>query len=492
MKNKVGSFLIILAIVSMFILSVPVVPTSIGAQDIKTPVTINYWSIYPSSDPYTPKHQIYIDQFLAKNKNIKIVHQGTNFWDYFTKLKTAQAGGDIIDVYWQDIVSVKFRAKNEVAANLKQFIQADKTDMSQWTKNDIDTVSYQNGIYAMVFSSDSRVLYYNKTHFKAAGLDPTKPPKTYEELNSYAQKLTIYENPDKKRLSQVGFHPRLGNNAIQQIVWPMGGSFFDNKGNPTINKTENVAAIKWWVDIARSYPLRAMNGFTSEHSDGTGKDQSFIQGATSMVIDGDWLAWQIAKVSPELDYGVTSVPYTKADYRSSWSGGFTLEMSAKSDGDRAKAAWEFMKYMTGIDVQSDMSNKLDFLPANTKAIEKLKETANTNQKLIFDEFSFRRHVDYCEASPEWWMYVQEQLSKAEGNEITAQQAMDTAQKNLAVVIDEYNITNQGSEIPVIPIAAGAGGLLVLIVLIVVFRSKNKKNKDSLNKNSLNRDNAIKK
>lgn len=312
---------------------------------------------------------MYIDKFLEKNKNINIVHQGTNFWDYFTKLKTAQAGGDIIDVYWQDIVSVKFRAKNEVAANLKPYLNKEKVDMTQWTKNDLDTVSFDGGIYAMVFSSDSRVLYYNKSHFKEAGLDPNKPPKTFEELKDYASKLTIYETPDKKRLKQVGFHPRLGNNSIQQIVWPMGGKFFDDDGNPTLNLKENIDAVKWWVDVARSYPLRAMNGFTSEHSDGSGKDQSFIQGATSMVIDGDWLAWQIQKVNPSLDYGVIAVPYTKEEYRSNWSGGFTLEMSAKSKDEKADAAFAFMEYMTGVEVQSYMNKSLDFLPANTKAIE---------------------------------------------------------------------------------------------------------------------------
>ena len=34
-------------------------------------------------------------------------------------------------------------------------------------------------------------MYYNVDMFKAAGLDPEKPPKTYEELVAAAQKLTI-------------------------------------------------------------------------------------------------------------------------------------------------------------------------------------------------------------------------------------------------------------------------------------------------------------
>lgn len=471
MKEK-----ILVTLVFIIMVLSPVFPTNVStvksdASETADKVTINYWSIYPSTDPYTPKHQVYIDRFIENNPNIRIEHQGTNFWDYFTKLRTAQAGGDVIDVYWQDIVSVKFRAKNNVAANIKPYLDRDNVDMSQWTQNDIDTVSYGRGIYAMVFSSDSRVLYYNKDHFEAAGLDPQSPPVTFEQLKEYAELLTIYETDERRRLVQVGFHPRLGNNAIQQIVWPMGGTFFDDRGNPTVNIQQNIDAVQWWIDIARSYPLRAMNGFTSEHSDGTGKDQSFIQGATSIVIDGDWLAWQIEKLNPSLNYGVTAVPYTKEEYRSNWSGGFTLEMSARSQGDKAKAAWEFMKYMTGIEVQGEMNQTLDFLPANTKAIELISKTANDNQRRIFEEFQFRRHVDYLEAAPEWWIYVQEQLSKAEGGEITAQEAMDAAQRNLEAVIEEYELTNVGSDIPVVPLIAGGAGLILLIVIIVIIKSK---------------------
>lgn len=471
MNSKTFKTILISLISIAFILSGTYKVREVSGEAIGEKTKFVYWTIYPATDPYTPKHQAYIDKFVADNPEIEIVHQGTNFWDYFTKLKTAQAGGDVIDVYWHDIVSVKFRAKNKVAANLKPYLERDNIDMSQWTENDIDTVSFNKGIYAMVFSSDSRILYYNKDHFIAAGLDPNSPPSTFEQIKEYAEKMTIYETEERKRLVQVGFHPRLGNNAIQQIVWPMGGSFFDKDGNPTINRPENIAAVQWWIDIAQSYPLRAMNGFTSEHSEGTGKDQSFMQGATSIIIDGDWLAWQIEKYNPELNYGVAAVPYTDKEYRSNWSGGFTLEMSAKSTDKKADAAWKFIKYMTGVEVQTNIIEELDFLPANTKAIDALSKTATANQKLVFGEFPYRRHVDYCEGSPEWWIYVQEQLSKAESKEITAQEAMDTAQVNLKAIIDEYEITNMGTDIPIGPIVVGVIIFIAVVILLIFVRKK---------------------
>ncbi|MCX4165849.1 MULTISPECIES: sn-glycerol-3-phosphate ABC transporter substrate-binding protein UgpB [Paraburkholderia] len=44
-------------------------------------------------------------------------------------------------------------------------------------------------LISMPFNSSTPVLYYNKDAFKKAGLDPNKPPKTWQELQQDAQKL---------------------------------------------------------------------------------------------------------------------------------------------------------------------------------------------------------------------------------------------------------------------------------------------------------------
>jgi len=48
---------------------------------------------------------------------------------------------------------------------------------------------------SMPFNSSTPVLYYNVTAFEKAGLDPDKPPKTWEEVADYAKKLTAAGYP---------------------------------------------------------------------------------------------------------------------------------------------------------------------------------------------------------------------------------------------------------------------------------------------------------
>ena len=43
--------------------------------------------------------------------------------------------------------------------------------------------------YSMPFNSSTPLLYYNKSLFKKAGLDPEKPPVTFDEVVAVSRKL---------------------------------------------------------------------------------------------------------------------------------------------------------------------------------------------------------------------------------------------------------------------------------------------------------------
>lgn len=405
-----------------------------------TKVTIDYWSIYPDSDEYAPKHKALLDEFMKDNPNITIVHHGFNFYDYFTKVSTAQAGGTNIDVYWNDIVNVKYRAESGVAANLKPYMDADQVDLSQFSSASIDAASYNGGIYALPIEADVRVLYYNKDLFVEAGLDPEKPPTTFEEMYEYNKKL-IKLSDDGTTYDRIGFHPMLGNNAIQCLVWPLGGSFFDGNGTPTINTEVNKKGIKWWVDFNKQYDSRKINAFTATYSDAGGADTSFMQGVNGMVIEESGLAWKLEQEAPNIRYGVAPIPYYGEENHKTWSGAFTLEVSGRTNNLKKQAAWKFVQYMTGVDVQTRFMSELNFTPANLKAQEIIAKTANENQKQIFNEFKFARHMDYCKQAPQWWSGLSGDLFQASGDNLTVDECADKAQKDLEKILEEYDKTH---------------------------------------------------
>lgn len=74
---------------------------------------------------------------------------------------------------------------------LDSYMKASHFDISKFTATAWNQ-GYLNGhYYAMTSEQDALVLLYNKDLFKAAGLDPNKPPQTLSQLLDYAKKLTI-------------------------------------------------------------------------------------------------------------------------------------------------------------------------------------------------------------------------------------------------------------------------------------------------------------
>jgi sn-glycerol 3-phosphate transport system substrate-binding protein len=69
-------------------------------------------------------------------------------------------------------------------------------DMSDFYEGMWDYSKYKGKICAVPYNISTPVLYYNKDLMEKAGLDPTKPPSTWEELLEYSKKITADTNGD--------------------------------------------------------------------------------------------------------------------------------------------------------------------------------------------------------------------------------------------------------------------------------------------------------
>ena len=60
-------------------------------------------------------------------------------------------------------------------------------------------------VYAAPLYLTPPVLFYNRELFKEAGLDPEKPPKTYDEMMGMAEKLSQLKSSDGNKVYAFGF-----------------------------------------------------------------------------------------------------------------------------------------------------------------------------------------------------------------------------------------------------------------------------------------------
>ena len=137
------------------------------------------------------------------------------------KLMTSIVGGVPPDVINQDRFTVGDWASRGTFLPLDGFLKAESGADAIKSENYYPAAwkeaVYQDKVYAIPSGIDDRMLMYNRKAFVEAGLDPDKPPKTWEELAEYAVKLTK-KNPDGT-LARIGFIPTFGNSWFYLDSW---------------------------------------------------------------------------------------------------------------------------------------------------------------------------------------------------------------------------------------------------------------------------------
>jgi len=199
--------------------------------------------------------------------------------------------------------------------------------------------------FALPAETDTRFLYWNKKLFKAAGLDPEVPPKTWSELESYAARLT--KKDDKGIVSQYGFIPYYGNTWTWLYGWLNGGQFLDDaQRKVTADDPRIVYALDWMVNFYDKYIGGAQTTASFiQGFQGTAQNP-FVIDKLAMVGNGNWMLSTFATF-PDLEYGMAAmpIPNTPTGVKTTWSCGGSIAVS--KDTKSAEASWEFTKWLTG-------------------------------------------------------------------------------------------------------------------------------------------------
>jgi len=168
-------------------------------------------------------------------------------------------------------------------------------------------------------------LYYNKTLFKEAGLDPNKPPKTWTEWIEYAKKLT--KTDVEGRIIQLGYRPYPDWAGEFNCVARTNQTTFvtpDGK-TATINSTKGVEAVEQIVKLIDAQGgIEKVSRFFSGIQPGA--LDPFLNNKVAMYDMGEWFLWDIAQYAPKLDFGVAFLPTPSGKQFTAWIGGWAWAM----------------------------------------------------------------------------------------------------------------------------------------------------------------------
>ncbi|MBC1514576.1 ABC transporter substrate-binding protein [Listeria immobilis] len=341
-------------------------------------VTITFWNGFTASDGEVL--QKIVDEFNKTNdKNIKVEMDVMTWANLNEKLPPAISSNTAPDFFALNYVDYAQYVENGAVQPLDDFWKYDGVDKSDFTKTAIDLGIVNKEQYFIPMQVQGMYMYWNKDLFKKAGIDATKPPKTWDQLTEMAPKLA-----DKgSNVSGFVFN-KDGNAPLYNWMLANGGKLVnDDYTKSEFASPENLATLKAIQKMI--YEEKA----GPESISGAEMDNLMNAGQLALELNGPWLNNGL-KVN-EINYGVTTLPQaTENGEKTAILDGVGYAIPASTSSDKKEAIYEFLKYWNTTEVGKKWSIENGF-PAYLNSVANDDEVKNNE---IVSELS--KQMDYAE------------------------------------------------------------------------------------------------
>jgi len=308
----------------------------------QTPVEVSFYYPVAVGGPITKTIDGYAAEFEKDNPGIKLrpIYSGS-YQESIAKALTAVKAGD------PPVLSILLSTDMYTLIDEDAIIPFDdvmKPADQAWAKSFYPSFmeNSQTGgkTWGIPFQRSTIVLYWNKEMFKAAGLDPNRPPQTWAEQLDYAQKLT--KRDASGNVSQWGIQvPSSGFPywLFQAFAIQNGVNLMNAAGTQTYyDRPEVIAALSYWVDLARKHKV---------HPEGIVEwgttPRDFFERKMAMMWTTTGNLTNV-KNNAKFDFGVAMLPAGKQ--RGSPTGGGNFYLFKKTTPAQREAALKFVKWAT--------------------------------------------------------------------------------------------------------------------------------------------------
>src|ERR1700733_2928750 len=146
--------------------------------------TVHFWARQATDGPAIAL----VKKFNATHKNLKIVLHLTPPNDDTSQLATAIRAGSVPDVVGLNDIDVPAFARENALMDITKYVNA-LPYKSSLSPGHLQLATNAGKYYGVPYLADLSVLWYNKTLFKEAGLNPDVAPSSYAEIVTAAEKI---------------------------------------------------------------------------------------------------------------------------------------------------------------------------------------------------------------------------------------------------------------------------------------------------------------
>ena len=334
-------------------------------------------------------------------------------------------------------------------------------ELAQETGVNIDPRNYVGGVrgyystpdgklVSMPFNSSTPIAWYNKDAFKKAGLDPEKPPRTWEETWAAARKIVA------TKAAPCGY-------TMAWPTWTQYENFSAIHNVPLATKANGMDGMDAELKINSPLHVKHMQTMIETQKEGTFKyggrdgkaDALFPSGECAIFHGSSGMRARVIREA-KFQWGVTMLPYYKGapnSPKNSIIGGasFWVMTSPKRTADEYKAVAEFFQYISRPEVDAKWHMDTGYVPITLAGFALASGQGyyikNPGADIPFRQLTLTEPTENSRGlrlgnMPEIRNIIQEEMEKAFQGQETAKQAMDNAVQRGNTILRNFERTNK--------------------------------------------------
>jgi len=230
---------------------------ALAAMPARAETQISFYYPVAVGGPVTKIVDGMVADFEKTNPGIKVkpIYSGS-YQDTITKVLTALKGGDAPQTAVALSTDMFTLIDEDAILPFDEAVKGD--DGKAWFGSFYPgfMANSQTGgkTWGIPFQRSTVVLYWNKDAFKEAGLDPEKPPASWDEMRDFAKKLT--KRDASGNVTQWGIEiPSSGFPywLFQGLTTEAGATLMNQEGTKVFfDNPQVVEALQYWVDLSRT------------------------------------------------------------------------------------------------------------------------------------------------------------------------------------------------------------------------------------------------
>lgn len=318
--------------------------------------TLNVWKA-----PHSPKDaQFFNGQFKTyekTNPGVSVDYRVTPWASWDQTYTSAFASGSPPDLHYDvGIYFGKFATSGKIVALDQQYGSQLKALEKNYDITQMASATLDGHVYGLPFIGAGISFVWNKKLFKAAGLDPNKPPATWTQVQQYAKKLTNasagvygYGVIDDTTGELVNFYP--------SIMVNYGGKLVDSTGKWVFDDAKAQAGLNVLVDMYKAGYMPKFGTFV-----GHDIDSAFLEGKIAMMLSYSSFLIPLLPKYPGFQMGVSSTPRGPVNGLSLGGAGFWSIATASKNQD---AAWQLAQFICTPSVMAAYCRLTSLFPARS-------------------------------------------------------------------------------------------------------------------------------